>query len=256
MILPLPRALLLSALVLPALSAAPAVQEPGPDETQQPAFRGFELPSSPSAMVLAWKEDPVRPVVHVLATGEIVAGGHTSAAGKPVDELGELQLWLMDQSRVMQRTRDPANPSGWTVRSPLLIRADARAPFERVMALMWLCGTRDVRIADLRLAVRRADGGDGMLSVALPTHEALAQETSVPLRLAALPGGALECRHGSASTRERASLGSWLTERIGEPGRIVSVEVGPTVTCADVVAFLDACAVARVAAVRYSSAER
>jgi len=212
----------------------------------------LELPRSSSAAPFAWSDDPVRPVVRVLASGAIVAGGHACEPTATRAEMTALRAWLAGQADAMEKAPAPVERLPPLPSSPLLFRADARAPFERVLTLMTLCGSADVRIADLRLAALREDGEPGMIPIPLPTDVGWDErEEPLSVLVRTLPGGVLELAAPGRHTRDRATLGRWFVELLQEPGKSVTLEIGSRVPTGDVVLVLDACAQARVDAVLF-----
>lgn len=199
----------------------------------------IEPPTSTRAAPLAWSEDPVRPFVHVLANGEIVAGGRRAPPGATADEMAEPLAWLASQAERMAPRKLPEGTE--LPGSPLLILADARAPFERVMTVMMLCSMKGVQISDLRLAARRPDGSPGMLAVPLPTDEGLAEAVSAWLDLRLANDGHPELVFGDERIRPPQGLEAWLRGTAGVARRRVTLAVNAGITCAQVVTVLEAC---------------
>jgi len=102
------------------------------------------------------KPDPteIRPVVNIIATGEIWVMGDQIYDPENDDEYGKLKAYLKMQSTLMEEEPlDEAKPTGPQVKAdPLLVRADQSTPFKHVQKVMELCGLADIQIWKIQLA--------------------------------------------------------------------------------------------------------
>ena len=102
------------------------------------------------------KPDPteIRPVVNIIASGEIWVMGDQIYDPENDDNYAQLKAYLKKQSTLMEEEPlDEANPSGPQVKAdPLLVRADQSTPFKHVQKVMELCGLEGIQIWKIQLA--------------------------------------------------------------------------------------------------------
>ena len=122
----------------------------------QADLEDLQLPTAKSATPDKPKPDEWRPVLNVLYNGKIVVKRETiydPEAGEGDENYQELQLWLADASKRMEKA--PFNDDGTGPLIPdeaVLIRADESTQFREVQKIMEYCGKKGIEIWKVQLA--------------------------------------------------------------------------------------------------------
>jgi biopolymer transport protein ExbD len=115
-----------------------------------------ELVLPPAKAAVEDKPDPkvVRPIVNILANGEIWVKSEKYYDPESDDEYKRLKEYLHDMASDMPKEPiDDANPGGPKVpANPLLIRADQSTPFHYIQKVMEICGLQGIQIWKVELA--------------------------------------------------------------------------------------------------------
>ncbi len=132
------------------------------DMTQQD-LEDLKLPVAKTAVADKPNPDEFRPVVNIIASGEIWVMGDQIYDPENDDEYGKLKAYLKMQSTLMEEEPlDEAQPSGPQVKAdPLLVRADQSTPFKHVQKVMELCGLEGIQIWKVQLAAAESAPAEG-----------------------------------------------------------------------------------------------
>lgn len=162
----LARFLGLGALSLVVIAASAPIQDESLADT-------VALPASKHAAVDETEAGVSRPALHILADGRVVAGEEVLFDPAARDEVARLHAWLRDAAKEMEQ--EPVEVAGVEHQlsaGELRLHADRSAPFDSVQRVLVQCGTDDVWIWKLQLAVERApaeeDASPGYLAFRLP----------------------------------------------------------------------------------------
>lgn len=115
-----------------------------------------ELVLPPAHAAVEDKPDPevVRPIVNILANGEIYVKGKLLYDPEADDKFKDITDYLSDQARKMPKEHvtegDPTSPKAPA--NPLLVRADQSTPFHYIQKVMEICGRQGIQIWKIELA--------------------------------------------------------------------------------------------------------
>lgn len=115
-----------------------------------------ELVLPPAHAAVEDKPDPevVRPIINILANGEIYVKGTIYYDPENDDQYKQLEDYLSDQARKMPKEHvtedDPSSPMAPA--NPMLVRADQSTPFHYIQKVMELCGKKGIQIWKIELA--------------------------------------------------------------------------------------------------------
>lgn len=114
------------------------------------------LPKAVSAVEDIPNAKENRPVINILADGQILVKRDVIFDPKNDDGYAKLKKYLAGRARLMRKA--PVEPGSSIIApdQPILVRADQSTPFKYIQKVMEVCGVSDIKIWKIELAASEA----------------------------------------------------------------------------------------------------